>query len=124
MLAICALTPAVASAAITNAPGATEGDQYFEEAPNGGGSSGVNHGGTGGGASGGQPVQATQALDQLGPDGQNAAALANANRPPEQVKLGANQQNPTPTAPAASPTDGDGGMGFWFPLLLALTALA
>jgi hypothetical protein len=125
MLAIFAVIPVVASAAITNPPGATEGDQYFEEVPNGGGSGGVNHqsgAGGGGGGTAGQPVAGTQALNQLGPDGQQAAAIANANRPPEQVKLNHNQ--PAPAGQTGSPTDGSGGMGFWFPLLLALTALA
>lgn len=126
MLAICAFAPAVASAAITNAPGATEGDQYFEEVPNGGGSGGVNHGG-GGGAGGGtsgtqSPVAGTQSLDQLGPDGKNAAALANANRPPEQGNSGRNQASPSSSS-QASPTDGNGGMGIFFPLLIAGTAV-
>ena len=128
MLVICALTPALANAAITNVPGATEGDQSWGEAPNGAGSGGVNHGGGGGGGSvgggsgGTAPVAAAQALEQLGPDGKAAAALANANRPPEQVKQGHNR--PSPSSQAASPTDGGGGMGFWFPLLLVLTAFA
>ena len=126
MLAICAFAPAVASAAITNAPGATEGDQYFEEVPNGGGSGGVNHGG-GGGAGGGAsatqpPVAGTQALDQLGSDGKNAAALANANRPPEQGN-NSGKNEASPSSQAASPTDGDGGMGIFFPLLIAGTAV-
>src|SRR3954453_6085181 len=126
MLAICALTPVVASAAITNPPGATEGDQYFEEVPNGGGSNGANHAG-GGSGSGSQSVAGTQALDQLGADGKQAAAVANANRPPEQVKPAhgsASQDGSPANAPGTAPTDGDGGMGFWFPLLLVLTALA
>jgi hypothetical protein len=127
MFAFSALMPALAIAAINSPPGATEGDQYFEEVPNGAGSSGPNHGGGGGGggASAGQPVKATQALDQLGADGQAAAALANANRPPEQGK-GQPQGKKQPPAPSqtSSPTDGDGGMGIWFPLLLGLTALA
>jgi hypothetical protein len=125
MLAICAFAPALASAAITNAPGATEGDQYFEEVPNGGGSGGVNHGGSGGGGGGGassvQPVAGTQALDQLGSDGKAAAALANSNRPPEQGNQGRNETSPS--SQAASPTDGDGGMGIFFPLLIAGTAV-
>jgi hypothetical protein len=124
MLGICALLPGAATAQqITNPPGATEGDQYFEEVPNGGGSSGVNRAGGGGGGddSGGQPVQATEALEQLGPEGKDAAALANANRPP-QVKL--DDPRPGPASETGSPTDGDGGMGFWFPLLLAGTAVA
>ena len=133
MLTLWALVPAVASAAITNAPGATEGDQYFEEVPNGGGSSGVNHhgggagsGGTGSGTgSASQSVAATQSLDKLGPDGQAAAALANANRPPEQTQSGQNGKNPaSPATQTVSPTDGDGGMGVWFPLLIAATAVA
>jgi hypothetical protein len=115
----CLLVPGVAGAKVTVPPGATEGDQYFEEAPNGGGSSSVDRNG-GGGSAGGQPVAGTQSLDQLGPDGKAAAALANANRPP-QVKLGTNQ-NP-PDQPS-SDTQGEGGMGFWFPLLIAVTAFA
>ena len=129
------LAPALAGAAITNVPGATEGDQYFEEVPNGGGSSGVNHGGGGGAGGGGggggavgagatssgQPVAGTKALDQLGSDGKAAAAVANANRPPEQGKGGGN--NAAPATQTGSPTDGEGGMGFWFPLLIAGTAV-
>ena len=123
-----ALVPAVASAAITNPPGATEGDQYFEEVPNGGGSSGVSHDGRAGGGgagSGSQSVAGTQALGKLGPDGKAAAALANANRPPEQTQSGQNGSNqPSPSTQAGSPTDGDGGMGVWFPLLVAASAVA
>jgi len=131
VLAMSAVGPALAAAAITNAPGATEGDQYFEEVPNGGGSSGVNHGGGGAGGGGGggaggatstgQPVAATKALDQLGSDGKAAAALANANRPPEQGKAGGSKA--APATQTGSPTDGEGGMGFWFPLLIAGTAV-
>src|SRR5205809_8042846 len=79
--ALC--VPAVAIAKVTVPPGSTEGDQYFEEVPNGAGSGGANKPGGGGGAGGGgAQVAATQQLDQLGPDGQQAAALANANTPP------------------------------------------
>jgi len=126
LIALSALAPALSAAAITNVPGATEGDQYFEEVPNGGGSSGVNQGG-GGGSSTGQPVAGTQALDQLGSDGKAAAALANANRPPENGKTGGNKaggNNGAHASQTGSPTDGVGGMGFWFPLLIAGTAVA
>ncbi|MFL5908426.1 MAG: hypothetical protein ACJ75Z_12625 [Solirubrobacterales bacterium] len=95
-------------------PGSTEGDQYFEEAPNGGGSGSVNHGS---GASGGGQVAATQALNQSGADGQAAADLANSNRPPEQGQP--NQGNDQ----ASAPTDGEGGMGALFPIILVITAL-
>jgi hypothetical protein len=111
----------VAAAKVTVPPGATEGDQYFEEAPNGGGSSSVDKsGGAGaGGSSTGAPVAATQQLDQLGPDGKAAAALANANRPPEQLKA-----HPIPNPSSSSPTDGEGGMGIVFPLLIIATVFA
>jgi hypothetical protein len=118
----CLFVPALAAARVTVPPGATEGDQYFEEAPNGGGSASVDKGG-GGGSTGGQPVAATQALDQLGPDGKAAAALANANRPP-QAKLDTNIPGENPAAQPSSETQGGGGMGFWFPLLIVLTAVA
>jgi hypothetical protein len=122
LFAVCALPPAVAAAAITVPPGSTEGDQYFEEVPNGGGSGSVNNGSGGGGGGGGAPVAATQALDALGPQGQAAANLANANRPPEQGK--ANQSHQQSGSQQASSSEGEGGMGFLFPLLLVVTALA
>jgi hypothetical protein len=128
--AACLAVPALASARITVPPGATEGDQYFEEVPDGGGSGSVNHGGSGGaaGAGGGggsisgPAVQATQALDNLGPDGRAAAALANANRPPAASHN--NKAEVPATSSSSSPTEGEGGMGFWFPLLIAITAVA
>ena len=93
VLAVSLAIPAVSAARITVPPGSTEGDQYFEEVPNGGGSGAVNHGGGGGGGgvsgdgtSVGQQVAATGELNKLGADGKAAAALANANRPPEQAK--------------------------------------
>jgi hypothetical protein len=113
--------PALASARITVPPGATEGDQYFEEVPNGGGSASPNQGGTnnaGGRGEGSQSVAATQALNALGKDGQAAAALANANRAPQGPTQSSGDQRPS------SSTQGEGGMGFWFPLLLIITALA
>ena len=126
---VCLSVPALAAAKVTVPPGATEGDQYFEEVPDGGGSGSVNHAGGGGGGGGGgaggggggatgAPVAATQSLDKLGPDGKAAAGLANANRPP-QVKA----TNIPSAPPASSSTEGDGGMGFWFPLLIVLTAV-
>src|SRR3954463_8332331 len=121
----CLAVPALATAKTTVPPGATEGDQYFEEVPDGGGSGSVNHGGGaggtggGGGTTSGSQVAATQALDQLGANGKAAAALANANRPPE-----AKADKNAPTAPASTPTEGEGGMGLWFPLLIAITAVA
>ena len=124
-LAVCLAVPAVAAAKVTVPPGATEGDQYFEEAPNGGGSSSVDKGGGGGGGTGGSstgaPVAGTQQLDQLGPDGKAAAALANANRPPEQLKA---HPIPSPSSQSSSPADGEGGLGIWFPLLIIGTAFA
>jgi hypothetical protein len=123
-ISICALTPAAASARGTTVPpGATEGDQYFEVAPNGGGSSSVDRDSGGSGGSGAVP--ATQALNTLGPEGRAAAELANSNRPPEQggpAKQGKPDQ--TPNAPPSSSTQGEGGMDFLFPLLLVVTALA
>jgi hypothetical protein len=119
VLAICALTPALASAATTVPPGATEGDQYSEEVPNGGGSASVDK--TGGGAGVSQAVAATQALNALGADGQKAAALANANRPPQQGQPN-NSANAQPSS--SSSTEGEGGMGSFFPVLLVITALA
>jgi hypothetical protein len=128
LCAICVVSlciPALAAAKVTVPPGATEGDQYFEEVPDGGGSGSVNHGGGGGGAGGGAggsatasaPVAATQDLDKLGPDGKAAAGLANANRPPELKATN------IPSATSSSPTEGDDGMGFWFPLLIIITAV-
>jgi hypothetical protein len=115
--------PAIAAAAVNVPPGATEGDQYFEEIPNGGGSGKPNAGGTDatGGSGGGQPVAASQALSALGPDGKRAAALANANTPPPSSSS-AKSGGGKPTS--SSSTEGEGGMGFWFPLLLIVTALA
>src|SRR4051794_8052754 len=107
VLVVWLAVPAVAAAKVTVPPGSTEGDQYFEEAPNGAGSSSVDKGGGGAGASSaGGPVAATQQLDQLGPSGKAAAALANANRPPEQLKA---HPIPNPSSQSSSPTDGDGG---------------
>jgi hypothetical protein len=117
----CLAVPAVSAAKITVPPGATEGDQYFEEVPDGGGSGSVNHGGSGGAGGGGStglpPVAASQALDKLGPDGKAAAGLANTNQP-QPLKL----DNGKPAQPSSS-TEGEGGMGFWFPLLIAVTAV-
>ena len=121
----CLLVPTAAQAKVTVPPGATEGDQYFEEAPNGGGSSSVDKGGGSGGSSGssgGQSVAATQSLDQLGPDGKAAADLANANRPPN-VKPDQGQSPPPQPSQSSSSTAGEGGMGFWFPLLIIVTAV-
>src|SRR5262245_32331850 len=127
-IVVCLSVPAVATAKITVPPGATEGDQYFEEAPNGGGSSSVDKGGGGaaGGAGGagstsGSRVAGTSALDKLGPHGQAAAALANANRPPGQLK---SHPITTPPAQASSPTEGDTGLGIFLPLLIIGTVVA
>src|SRR5262245_1133188 len=91
VLLLAFAVPTIALARVTVPPGSTEGDQYFEEAPNGGGSSSIDNGG--GGSAGGSgptapsvPVAGTAKLKQLGPDGKAAAALANANRPPEHLK--------------------------------------
>ena len=126
VLAVCALTPGIAKAGTTVPSGATEGDQYTEEAPNGGGGSSLDRHGGGSGGSGAVP--ATQALNASGPEGQAAADLANSNRPPEQGSA-ARQGKPgkpdqTPTAPPSSSTQGEAGMDFLFPLLLIVTALA
>ncbi len=119
VLAICLLSPSVSGARITVPPGSTEGDQYFEEVPNGGGSGSVDHGGGGAGGAGGGAVAATQALNGLGADGRAAAGLANANRPPEQGKT-----NAAANSGPVSPTSGEGGMGAFFPVLLVATAIA
>jgi hypothetical protein len=116
--AICALTPAIASAATSVPPGATEGDQYFEEVPNGGGSGSVNHPG---GSVGGPPAAATQALNALGPDGQAAAGLANSNKPSQQ---GPPSSGANANAQPSSSTEGEGGMGSFFPILLVITGVA
>jgi hypothetical protein len=122
VLAISALAPALAGARITVPPGATEGDQYFEEIPNGGGSGQVNRpGGTEGG--GGAGVAATQDLNALGAEGQAAAALANANRPPT-AGGGKGSGGAAAVDQPSSSTSGEGGMGAFFPILLVVTALA
>ena len=134
VVGLCALTPAFASGQTTVPPGSSEGDQYFEAIPNGGGSGSPEKGGgasgggasgggasggaaTGGGASTGSEVAAAQALKAKGADGAAAADLANANRPPIGTK---NQVN----EPASSSTGGEGGMGPLLPSLIAVTALA
>jgi hypothetical protein len=122
VVALC--VPALAVAKVTVPPGSTEGDQYFEEVPNGAGSGGPNHPGGGGGGAGGDSgaqVAATQQLDQLGPDGQQAAALANANKPP--AASATQKKQPAPPSQQASSTEGDGGMGIWFPLIIAASAV-
>jgi hypothetical protein len=116
VLVACALTPAIASARVTVPPGSSEGDQYFEEIPNGAGSGGPERGGDSGGSGGGQDVAAAKALQTLGADGAAAADTANANRPP----IGAENQG---DEPASSSTEGEGGMGSLLPILLAVTAL-
>jgi hypothetical protein len=121
VLALSALAPAVAGARITVPPGSTEGDQYFEEVPNGGGSGQVNHGG-GGGSGGGGGVAATQSLNALGADGQAAAALANANRPP--TNAGEKNGGGAAGDQDSSPSAGEAGMGTFFPILLVVTAIA
>jgi hypothetical protein len=114
----CALTPAIASARVTVPPGSSEGDQYFEEIPNGAGSGSPESGGgsDAGGSGGGQAVAAAQALTALGPDGVAAADLADANRPP----IGAPKQA---DEPASSSTEGEGGIGSLLPILIVVTAL-
>lgn len=128
VFAVLLSVPALAAARVTVPPGATEGDQYFEEVPNGGGSSSVDKGGLSGGGGGaaaggaattGAPVAATKGLDKLGPDGKAAADLANSNRPPV-----AKPDKQAPPSQPSSSTEGEGGMGFWFPLLIVLTAVA
>ena len=127
VLAALALPASAASERVTVPPGSTEGDQYTEVVPNGGGSStlGTGNGGTGGsqGVTGGSQgvAPATQALNALGPEGQKAADLANSNRPPKDVKQGQGQQ---PKPQPSSSTAGEGGMGLLFVLLLVVAALA
>lgn len=115
-IALFALMPAAAGARITNPPGATEGDQYFEEVPNGGGSSSIDRGG----ADGSAPVAGAAALSALGPDGQAAADLAQSNRPPEQGQQ--NRGSQSQTQPSSS--QGEAGMGTFFPILLVVTVIA
>ena len=114
VLAISAMAPAIAGAKITVPPGSTEGDQYFEEVPNGGGggSPDRNVGSSGGGGG----VAATQALNAMGADGVAAAELANSNRPPSQSGRTSDDNS--------SSTSGEGGLGSLFPILLIVTALA
>jgi hypothetical protein len=119
VFAICLLAPAIAGARITVPPGSTEGDQYFEEVPNGGGSGSPNHQG---GSARDQGVAATQALNALGAEGQAAAGLANANRPPQGGTVGAPGGGASASQPSSS-TEGEGGMGAWFPILLVITAV-
>jgi hypothetical protein len=64
-------------------------------------------------------VAATQALDASGPDGQAAANLANSNKPPQ-----AGPGNQAANAQPSSSTEGEGGMGSLFPILIVVTALA
>jgi hypothetical protein len=66
-------------------------------------------------------VAATPQLDQLGPDGKAAAALANANRPPQQLKA---HPIPNPSSQSSDSSDGEGGLGIWFPLLIIAAAFA
>jgi hypothetical protein len=117
-LLACALTPAIASARVAVPPGSSEGDQYFEEIPNGAGSGGPERGGGDvGGSSGSQEVAAGQALRALGDDGAAAADGANANRPPI---VGAPKQV---VEPESSSTEGEGGIGSLLPILIVVTAL-
>ena len=67
---------------------------------------------------GGQSVAATAALNALGADGQAAADRANSNRPPH-----GGAQNQSADSQSSSSTEGEGGMGALFPILLILTAL-
>jgi hypothetical protein len=116
VLAIAALSPAIAAARITVPPGSTEGDQYFEEVPNGGGGGSPDRDLNAGGSGGSPGVAATQALNALGPEGVAAADLANSNRPPSKSGSASDQQS--------SSSEGDGGLGSLFPILLVVTALA
>lgn len=125
VVAALVLPASAASERVTVPPGSTEGDQYTEVVPNGGGSSTLDTAGgvTGGGTGGSQGVApATEALNALGPEGHTAADLANSNRPPDvkQVQGQGQQPNPEPS----SSTAGEGGMGLVFVLLLVVTALA
>ena len=123
VLAALVLPASAAGQRGTVPPGSTEGDQYTEVVPNGGGSASVDKGGGGGGTSGaGKVVPATQALNALGPQGQAAAILANSNRLPQQNPNQKPNQKPKPEP--QSSTVGEGGLGFLFPLLLSLAALA
>jgi hypothetical protein len=129
VVAALVLPASAASERVTVPPGSTEGDQYTEVVPNGGGSSTLDtgSGGTGGsqgvtGASQGV-APATEGLNALGPEGQTAADLANSNRPPQQVKQG-QEQGQQPKPQPSSSTEGEGGMGLLFVLLLVGTALA
>jgi hypothetical protein len=128
VVAALVLPASAASERVTVPPGSTEGDQYTEVVPNGGGSSTLDtgNGGTGGshGVTGGSQgvVPATQALNAAGPEGQKAADLANSNRPPDVKQAQGQGQQPNPES--SSSTAGEGGMGLLFVLLLVVTALA
>jgi hypothetical protein len=127
VVAALVLPASAASERVTVPPGSTEGDQYTEVVPNGGGSGTLDKGsgGTGGsqGVTGGSQgvAPATATLNAAGPEGQKAAELANSNRPPQEIKKGQGQQ---PKPQPSSSTEGEGGMGLLFVLLLVVTALA
>ena len=121
VVAALVLPASAASERVTVPPGSTEGDQYTEVVPNGGGSSTLDTGS--GGTGGSQGVApATEALNALGPEGQTAADLANSNRPPQEVKQG-QEQGQEPTPEPSSSTEGEGGMGLLFVLRLVGTVL-
>ncbi len=109
-LALYLVLPASSALAATAPPGNSEVNQYAETLPGGGGENTVNPpaavpvavAGVATAAArvrGGAPVipaQTQRQLDQLGPDGQAAAALAEAN---------------APQSPAGAPAKGAGGGG-------------
>src|SRR6476659_9167366 len=92
-VALYLVLPASSALAATAPPGNSEVNQYAETLPGGGGENTVNPPGSGPGGGrdgngtqgqGGAPVippQTQRQLEQLGPDGRAAAALAEANAP-------------------------------------------
>jgi hypothetical protein len=128
--------PASAALAATAPPGNSEVNQYAETLPGGGGENTVNPPGSGGGGNGsgqgqgGAPVippQTQRQLEQLGPDGRAAAALAEANAPQAPAGSqaqdagggGAGKGDSVAGAVSGALTGSDhGGMGAFLPIAL------
>jgi hypothetical protein len=141
VLAACVFVPAGTAAAQNcggNAPGGnSEVDQYSETVPNGCGDRPVNEGGPGN-QDAVPPGTATE-LQQLGPDGEAALALARGNAPEGNGDGGGSAAGDRATGGDDSglgdilgsildafggSTEDDGGMGIWLPLLIVAILLA